>query len=144
MKPNYDMFEHYMYLNRIRLKWVEQLQELIFIKKESIPEGRYLFYMDQLKSNHDIGKSVLDCYTGGHTDWTRVRQLINNGRFNDALDNVENELGYMEDIKKCLKVYEMMKKGDSGYLHCAKDQLLAYLNEEYRHYSMKDTYKVRN
>ena len=134
MKPSYDMWTHYVYLNKVRLKWVEQLQELLFDKKEFIPESRYLFYMDELKENYKLA----DCMVNGTPNMDRVKILIESGMFHHSIQNVEDELGYMEDIKRCIKVYEQMDKGGEAHLKLPKEDLLAYLNEDYRVHMTSD------
>jgi len=132
MKPNYDMWKHYFYLNKVRLKWVEQLQELLFDKKEFIQEGRYLFYMDELKENYKLADSIVN---DRNTDMDKVKFLIEIGQFQCAINNVEQELGYMENIKGYIKVMEDKKKGVNT-LTCSRKDLLAYCNEQVRYDSM--------
>ena len=71
----------------------------------------------------------------GTPNMDRVKILIESGQFQYAINNVEYELEYMEDIKRCINVYEQMEKGCSAYIKCPREDLLAYLNEEHRYRS---------
>lgn len=59
MKPNYCLWEHLWYLGKMNMKWVEQLQELCFDRKELFGEEQaYLNCMDSLKKMYEINPQV--------------------------------------------------------------------------------------
>jgi hypothetical protein len=59
MKPNYCLWEHLWYLGKMNCKWVEQLQELCFDRKELFGnEQFYLNCMDSLKKMYEINPQV--------------------------------------------------------------------------------------
>ena len=61
MKPNYSLWEHWWYLGKINCKWVEQLQELCFDRKELFgSEQLYLSIMDSLKEIYETQPQVVN------------------------------------------------------------------------------------
>ena len=132
MKPNYSLWEHWWYLGKMNMKWVEQLQELCFDRKELFfEEGVYLTTMDTLKDIYNYQPQIVNGKKLKKEATKEEKDYLNkSGRLNGA---VEELLVANRDLEKMK--YEIMAAtaiGDEAY--SAMYKLLKQFPEELERY----------
>lgn len=132
MKPNYSLWEHWWYLGKMNMKWVEQLQELCFDRKELFfEEGVYLTMMDTLKDIYNYQPQIVNGKKlKKEATKEEIVMLIKSGKLNGA---VEELLVANRDLEKMK--YEIMAATATGdEKHNAMYELLKKFPEELERY----------
>jgi len=102
-KPSYDICEHWFYLNKVNEKWIEQLQELLFDRKELFEEEHnYLQMMDILKDFYEELSTKTLMKEKGFTKTKVIEKLKQGGGMKYIYQGV-NEL---EDMNETLKNFK--------------------------------------
>ena len=96
MKPNYDVISHIIYLHYIKKKWVEQLQEFLFDRKERLTEGSFLNIMGILKDEYEESTECIRKFKQG-------RKVTDNQKYlQEACDLCIKEVDMLGALKQLI------------------------------------------
>jgi len=102
-KPSYDICEHWFYLNKVNEKWIQQLQELLFDRKELFEEDQcYLEMMDVLKDFYKELSTKTLMKEKGFTKTKVIEKLKQGG----GMKYMKQAMEELEDMNETLKNFK--------------------------------------
>tara|TARA_R100000388_G_scaffold28325_2_gene21989 strand:+ start:339 stop:908 length:570 start_codon:yes stop_codon:yes gene_type:complete len=120
-KPSYDIYEHWFYINKVNEKWIEQLQELLFDRKELFEEEQdYLYLMDTLKKRYDLlaTKAMMKEYGWDKKGYIQFLKTNTSQFMDEGLEEIKK----LNDELKRIK-YDIYLKTTTG------EEALKWINE---------------